>query len=323
MKNDKRTRADVSVAVACGESLTGEQREFLDQNPDTAALAQDFEVLNLRLEQLQASRTDVPDALRSRVAEIPISVQPRRVPSRKLGYAFATVLAVAIVAGPFVSVINSRVAQKKSGPTIWDTTLKGKMIRAYLVSDKPAYVVLFSLTKERATIERVSTIDRGPKRKTPPSTKEIKDDKAAIEKRMAVGEAISQENRKFFDASVPLETGSDLLPFVTLEACKKAYGTGARVTTELRTEANQTWTEWTFEKESENRLVRVSHLPGQKLVTTINYMTRKSADSPYASLQRTIVSTWDGKQFNAREKVKGDTLPKGKSFSAKESRSQN
>lgn len=321
MKINQRTRTE--VAVACGDPLTADQREFLEQDASTGATAQDFEILNLRLEQLGSQEVVAPENVRMQVADIPQAVSPRRVPAQRFGYAFATVLAVAIVAGPFVSVIQSRVAQKQSGKSIWDTTLKGKMIRGYLVSDQPAYVVLFSLTKDQATIERVSTIDRGPKRKTPPSSKDGKADKAALEKRMALGEGIAVENKKFFDPSLPLETGSDLLPFVTLEACKKAYGTGARVTSELRTEANQTWTEWTFERESDNRLVRVSNLPGQKLITTINYMTRKNSDSPYASLQRTIVSTWDGKQFNAKETRTGSAPSNEKTFSAKETRGHN
>jgi hypothetical protein len=260
--------------------LTAHQQEFLDQDTNTAATAQDFQILNLRLEQLGSQQGVAPESVRMHVAEIPNSVQPRRAPSRKLGYAFATVLAVAIVAGPFVSILSSRSSQKHSGPSIWDNTLKGKVIRAYLISDQSGYVVRFNIAKDRATIEKITAIEQFLKKKGPPALRGSKVDKAKTEQANAFVEGIPLENKKFFDRSGPLETSSSLLPFVTLEGCKKAYGTGARVTSELRSEANYTWTEWTFEKDRDNRLVRIAHMAGEKLIQTNNYMARKNAESP-------------------------------------------
>ncbi len=266
MKNNQRTRTE--VAVACGDPLTAHQREFLDQDANTAATAQDFEILNLRLGQLGSQEGVVPENVRMQVAEIPQVVSPRRVPSRKLGYALATVLAVAIVSGPFVSVIQSRVAQKQSGKSIWDTSLKGKAIDARIIGARENFRLRMTLSKALSQKSlNESEIGRIKIEKNPTS--------------QSKSARIYVVSTSYADPKTTSETGSNFIPFVTLEGCRKGYGSGGRELSETRREATFEYSEYSFERPDRNQLVRVVVHPAMPIVNSLRFLRRKDVASPY------------------------------------------
>jgi len=294
MNNKQRTRTE--VAVACGDPLTADQREFLDQDANTATTAQDFEILNLRLGQLGSQEGVAPESVRMHVAEIPMSVSPRRVPTRKLGYAFATLLAVAIVSGPFVSVIQSRVTQKQSGESIWKTKLKGKVILGNMGVPGSKSRFPFVLSE---TLTGMKSIPHGENPgKNPP--KEGSRGELTPERLYSM---VKDQLAEFVDPNIPSETGSALLPFVTLEGCKLAYRQGATVSAEIQTEGGFTWTKYSFSNEKANRLVRVAvYEKSAPFIHEICYLKRKDANSPYSVIQRTFLSVHDQNQFKPKNK---------------------